>query len=136
MSWPALTSSNDAQREQAGAGLDCLTPGEMVAFTQLNDDYKAKFAFPFILAVKGTCHSFFLRFECCHAVLAFAGAFLTPLLACATKADILDAYAKRCHSPAPAPALRRAHARHSVTCTREEEFLTAVTQVLRIVRFR
>jgi 2-oxo-4-hydroxy-4-carboxy--5-ureidoimidazoline (OHCU) decarboxylase len=41
------------QREQAGAGLDRLTPAEMVTFTQLNTDYKAKFAFPFILAVKG-----------------------------------------------------------------------------------
>ncbi len=51
------------QREQAGAGLDCLTAQEMQTFTQLNDDYKAKFAFPFILAVKGeNCDG------CCAAV--------------------------------------------------------------------
>ena len=49
----AVALCNRLQREQAGAGLDSLTHSEMVTFTQLNDDYKAKFAFPFILAVKG-----------------------------------------------------------------------------------
>jgi 2-oxo-4-hydroxy-4-carboxy-5-ureidoimidazoline decarboxylase len=46
------------QREQAGAGLDSLTAAEMSTFTQLNDEYKAKFEFPFILAVKGSACAF------------------------------------------------------------------------------
>ena len=39
--------------EQAGAGLDRLTSGEYVRFRDLNESYKAKFGFPFVLAVKG-----------------------------------------------------------------------------------
>lgn len=39
--------------EQAGAGLDECTPEEFAEFTHLNDTYKAKFGFPYILAVKG-----------------------------------------------------------------------------------
>ncbi len=39
--------------EQASAGLDRLTDGERAEFTRLNDAYKARFGFPFILAVKG-----------------------------------------------------------------------------------
>jgi 2-oxo-4-hydroxy-4-carboxy-5-ureidoimidazoline decarboxylase len=39
--------------EQAGAGLDKCTPQEFARFTTLNDAYKAKFGFPFIMAVKG-----------------------------------------------------------------------------------
>ncbi len=39
--------------EQAGAGLDRCTPEEFARFTALNDAYKTKFAFPFIMAVKG-----------------------------------------------------------------------------------
>ncbi|MEM9205823.1 MAG: 2-oxo-4-hydroxy-4-carboxy-5-ureidoimidazoline decarboxylase [Pseudomonadota bacterium] len=52
--------------EQASAGLDQLTEKEFEAFHRLNEDYKAKFGFPFILAVKG-----------------------------ATKAQILNSYAER-----------------------------------------
>lgn len=62
-----------AQREQAGAGLDSLTAAEMAAFTQLNDNYKAKFEFPFILAVKGIAGALLflvaavtLRLTCCR----------------------------------------------------------------------
>jgi OHCU decarboxylase len=40
-------------KEQAGAGLDTLTADELARFTELNASYKAKFGFPFILAVKG-----------------------------------------------------------------------------------
>lgn len=40
-------------KEQAGAGLDSLTEQEYKEFLELNDLYKEKFAFPFILAVKG-----------------------------------------------------------------------------------
>ena len=43
----------DSRDEQAAAGLDTLTPTEFARFTQLNETYRAKFGFPFILAVKG-----------------------------------------------------------------------------------
>jgi 2-oxo-4-hydroxy-4-carboxy-5-ureidoimidazoline decarboxylase len=46
-----LTASS--KREQAGAGLHRLTQEEYQRFHELNNAYKAKFAFPFILAVKG-----------------------------------------------------------------------------------
>jgi 2-oxo-4-hydroxy-4-carboxy-5-ureidoimidazoline decarboxylase len=39
--------------EQAGAGLDRCTAEEFRRFTCLNATYKAKFGFPFIMAVKG-----------------------------------------------------------------------------------
>ena len=39
--------------EQAGAGLDRCTPDEFDRFQSLNDAYKRKFNFPFILAVAG-----------------------------------------------------------------------------------
>ena len=45
--------TDDSTREQAGAGLDRLTPAELTRFTALNDAYKARFHFPFIMAVKG-----------------------------------------------------------------------------------
>lgn len=45
--------TDDSSREQAGAGLNALTADEFARFTKLNDAYKAKFAFPFIFAVKG-----------------------------------------------------------------------------------
>lgn len=47
----ALTA--DSTSEQAGAGLDECTAAEFAEFTALNDTYKAKFGFPYILAVKG-----------------------------------------------------------------------------------
>ena len=39
--------------EQAGAGLDQLTPPELERFLALNEAYRDKFGFPFIMAVKG-----------------------------------------------------------------------------------
>lgn len=39
-------------QEQAGAGLDRLTPEEYDRFHRLNDQYKSQFGFPFIIAVK------------------------------------------------------------------------------------
>lgn len=45
--------TEDSRSEQAGAGLDSLSPEEFEAFGQLNSDYKTKFGFPFIFAVKG-----------------------------------------------------------------------------------
>ncbi len=43
----------ESTEEQAGAGLDRLTPEEFARFQDLNESYKAKFGFPFVLAVKG-----------------------------------------------------------------------------------
>ena len=45
-----LTAESTA--EQAAAGLDQLTPDEKARFTQLNDAYKARFGFPFIIAAR------------------------------------------------------------------------------------
>jgi len=39
-------------QEQAGVGLDRLSPEEFDRFQALNQAYKAKFGFPFIIAVK------------------------------------------------------------------------------------
>ena len=50
--------------EQAGAGLDTLTQEEYEKFHSLNDRYKSRFGFPFILAVKGhDKHSILKAFE-------------------------------------------------------------------------
>ena len=43
----------ESTSEQASAGLDTCTPAEFQRFTQLNESYKRKFPFPFIMAVKG-----------------------------------------------------------------------------------
>ncbi|MFW6076550.1 MAG: 2-oxo-4-hydroxy-4-carboxy-5-ureidoimidazoline decarboxylase [Hyphomicrobiales bacterium] len=45
--------AEESRKEQAGAGLDRLTPDEFARFTDLNDRYRARFGIPFILAVKG-----------------------------------------------------------------------------------
>jgi len=45
--------TEDSTKEQGSAGLDKLTPDELKKFTTLNDAYKARFGFPFIMAVKG-----------------------------------------------------------------------------------
>jgi OHCU decarboxylase len=45
--------TEDSKREQAGAGLDRLSPDEHARFTELNAAYTQKFGFPFIIAVKG-----------------------------------------------------------------------------------
>lgn len=45
--------TEDSRKEQAGAGLDRLTPAEHARFTDLNTRYVEKFGFPFIIAVKG-----------------------------------------------------------------------------------
>lgn len=42
-----------SSREQAGAGLDRLSEDEYARFSALNEAYKARFGFPFIIAVKG-----------------------------------------------------------------------------------
>ena len=43
----------ESAREQAGAGLAHCTAGEFAALQRLNADYKERFGFPFVLAVRG-----------------------------------------------------------------------------------
>ncbi|UTW07665.1 2-oxo-4-hydroxy-4-carboxy-5-ureidoimidazoline decarboxylase [Pseudomonas benzenivorans] len=57
-----LTASSTS--EQAGAGINQCTAEEFARFTELNDAYKAKFGFPFIMAVKGSDrHQILAAFE-------------------------------------------------------------------------
>ena len=49
----AKTLTAESTGEQASAGLDRLTPDELAKFTALNEAYRARFGFPFIMAVKG-----------------------------------------------------------------------------------
>jgi 2-oxo-4-hydroxy-4-carboxy-5-ureidoimidazoline decarboxylase len=49
----AGTLTNDSKREQAGAGLNQCTPDELTTIKTLNQAYRAKFDFPFIIAVTG-----------------------------------------------------------------------------------
>ena len=54
----------ESTEEQASAGLDHLTTDEKNRFTTLNEAYKARFGFPFIIAVKdNTKASIFSAFE-------------------------------------------------------------------------
>lgn len=48
----AGTLTQESNEEQSSAGLDQCTPDELARFHELNDAYKAKFDFPFIMAVK------------------------------------------------------------------------------------
>jgi len=45
--------TDDSTKEQGSAGLDRLTPEELARFTAINDAYRQRFGFPFIMAVKG-----------------------------------------------------------------------------------
>ncbi|MCP4979571.1 MAG: 2-oxo-4-hydroxy-4-carboxy-5-ureidoimidazoline decarboxylase [Gammaproteobacteria bacterium] len=49
----AGTLTDDSKREQAGAGLDQCSIAELATINSLNQDYSAKFEFPFIIAVTG-----------------------------------------------------------------------------------
>ena len=42
-----------SRTEQAGAGLDACSPEEFARFRALNDAYKERFGFPFVIAVAG-----------------------------------------------------------------------------------
>jgi 2-oxo-4-hydroxy-4-carboxy-5-ureidoimidazoline decarboxylase len=44
--------TDDSRREQASAGLDMLSDEEFARFHRLNDAYKAKFGFPFMICVR------------------------------------------------------------------------------------
>ena len=46
--------TGDSQTEQASAGIDQCTAEEYQQFQTLNDDYKTKFGFPFVMAVRGS----------------------------------------------------------------------------------
>lgn len=46
--------SDASKGEQAGAGLDRLTPAEFDRLRDLNSAYRKKFGFPFLCAVKGS----------------------------------------------------------------------------------
>ncbi|PYE49143.1 2-oxo-4-hydroxy-4-carboxy-5-ureidoimidazoline decarboxylase [Paenibacillus barcinonensis] len=48
-----ISMSSSSVREQAGAGLDLLTPEQYTELQQLNSTYTSQYGFPFILAVKG-----------------------------------------------------------------------------------
>jgi urate oxidase len=45
--------TRESTSEQAAAGLGRLTRHDLARFTELNDAYRRKFGFPFIIAVKG-----------------------------------------------------------------------------------
>ena len=47
------TLTSESTSEQASAGLDQCTDAEFAEFTDLNDRYKSRFGFPYILAVRG-----------------------------------------------------------------------------------
>ncbi len=53
--------SHASTAEQAGAGLDSLTPGEFEQLHRLNAAYRNRFGFPFLLAVKGSTKYDILR---------------------------------------------------------------------------
>src|ERR1700750_441373 len=48
-------------REQAGAGLDRLTPDEYTRFSAANDAYRARFGFPFVICVRERSKDAILR---------------------------------------------------------------------------
>jgi 2-oxo-4-hydroxy-4-carboxy-5-ureidoimidazoline decarboxylase len=46
--------TEESENEQASAGLDNLSKEEYETFNRLNDQYRDKFGFPFIMAVKNS----------------------------------------------------------------------------------
>jgi 2-oxo-4-hydroxy-4-carboxy-5-ureidoimidazoline decarboxylase len=56
--------TEDSTGEQRSAGLDTLTAQEYTMFNSLNHEYRSRFGFPFILAVKGaTKHQIIESFQ-------------------------------------------------------------------------
>jgi 2-oxo-4-hydroxy-4-carboxy-5-ureidoimidazoline decarboxylase len=49
-----IRMSEASTREQAGAGLNQITPEESELLLALNRDYRERFGFPFLFAVKGS----------------------------------------------------------------------------------
>jgi 2-oxo-4-hydroxy-4-carboxy-5-ureidoimidazoline decarboxylase len=56
--------SDASAAEQGGAGLDRLTPQEFEELQRLNNNYRDKFGFPFLFAVKGSTKHDILRALC------------------------------------------------------------------------
>jgi len=56
----SLPMSDASRREQASAGLHSLSPGERERLLFLNQRYRERFGFPFIMAVKGATPSLIL----------------------------------------------------------------------------
>lgn len=81
--------SESSRSEQESAGLDQCTPQEFIEFQSLNVEYKSRFGFPFIIAVKGM-----------------------------TRKEILERFRDR------------------VERSQDDEFATALENVIRIVGFR
>jgi len=50
----AGTLTAESTEEQSSAGLDQCTPEELTLFTQYNNAYKARFGFPFVMAVRNS----------------------------------------------------------------------------------
>lgn len=46
--------SNDSNVEQSSAGIDQCTPEEFAEFQAMNERYKARFSFPFVMAVRNS----------------------------------------------------------------------------------
>jgi 2-oxo-4-hydroxy-4-carboxy-5-ureidoimidazoline decarboxylase len=44
--------THDSAREQASAGLHQLSPAELLEFQQMNDAYRSRFGFPFIICAR------------------------------------------------------------------------------------
>lgn len=60
----AGTLTDSSQVEQASAGLNALSKAELERLSQLNAAYRAKFGFPFIIAVRNhTKEGIFFEFE-------------------------------------------------------------------------
>ncbi|MAM59551.1 MAG: OHCU decarboxylase [Salinicola sp.] len=56
--------TDDSRSEQAGAGLDQCTPEEFARFERLNQAYRDRFDFPFVIAVRGLDrHAILAAFE-------------------------------------------------------------------------
>ncbi len=48
----AGTLTPESTNEQASAGLDTLSPEEIATFTQLNEAYRSRFGFPFVICAR------------------------------------------------------------------------------------
>jgi OHCU decarboxylase len=46
--------TDDSETEQSRAGLDRCSPEEYARFQALNDEYRRKFGFPFVMAVRNS----------------------------------------------------------------------------------
>lgn len=46
------TLTRESREEQAGAGMDALSPAEALRMARLNGDYKERFGFPFVICAR------------------------------------------------------------------------------------